>query len=55
VAEQAIEVLDEAGEGVRLRRLRVRLKTPTREGETEIYLLTNLPAEVEALTQGERA
>jgi hypothetical protein len=34
---------------VRLRRLRVRLKTPTREGESEIYLLTNLPAEVEAL------
>jgi IS4 transposase len=46
VAEQTIE----AGEGVVLRRLRVRLKTPTREGESEIYLLTNLPAEVEALT-----
>ena len=50
VAEQAIEVLDEAGEGVALRRVRVRLKTPTREGESEIYLLTNLPAEVKALT-----
>ena len=50
VAEQPIEVLDAAGEAVRLRRIRVRLKTPTREGESEIYLLTNLPAGVEALT-----
>jgi hypothetical protein len=54
VAEQPIEVLDAAGEAVRLRRIRVRLKTPTREGESEIYLLryrsmTNLPAGVEAL------
>jgi IS4 transposase len=49
VAEQPIEVLDAAGEAVGLRRIRVRLKTPTREGESEIYLLTNLPAEVEAL------
>lgn len=50
VAEQAIEVVGEAGEGVRRRRLRVRLKTPPRAGESEIYLLTNLPAEVEVLT-----
>lgn len=50
VAEQAIEVLDDAGERVVLRRIRVRLKTATRAGETVIYVLTNLPAEVDALT-----
>jgi hypothetical protein len=41
VAEQPIEVLDAAGEAVRLRRIRVRLKTPTREGESKIYSVLN--------------
>ena len=47
VAEQAIEGV---GECVGLSRIRVRLKTPTREGETVISVLTNRPAEVDALT-----
>ena len=32
-----------------LRRITIRLKSPTRDGDTEIHLLTNLPAPVTAL------
>ncbi len=35
----------ETGESLRARRITVALDTPTREGEQEIHLLTNLPAE----------
>ena len=45
VYEQEIEVRDPAtGEKKRLRRVTVRLRTPTRDGDAEIYILTNLPA-----------
>ena len=48
VLEQTVEVDDGAG-GVRpLRRIVLELDEPTREGETEIILMTNLPAEVPA-------
>jgi hypothetical protein len=50
VAEQPIEVRSAAGASVVLRRLRVQLKTPTRDGETVLYILTNLPAEVDGVT-----
>jgi IS4 transposase len=51
VLEQAIEVEDpEAPDAVhRLRRIVVRLDQPTREGDTEIVLVTDLPAEVSAI------
>lgn len=43
VSQQSVEILDESGQALRLRRVRVRLNTPTRDGERDIYLLTNLP------------
>ncbi len=53
VAEQAIEVIDEAGKKHRWRRIRVRLNQPTRDGDSTIYILTNLPAVVKACTIAE--
>ena len=51
VLEQAIEVEDPAAPGVvyQLRRIVVRLDRPTRAGDTEIVLVTDLPAEVSAI------
>jgi hypothetical protein len=50
VWEQPLEVEDtETGACRRFRRIILRLDTPTREGETEIRLVTNLPARVDAL------
>jgi hypothetical protein len=43
VYEQAV-ILVENGRELQLRRITVELKTPTRDGDTEIHLLTNLPA-----------
>jgi len=44
VFEQAIRLHDpETGETLLARRITVELKEPTRDGETEIHLLTNLP------------
>lgn len=50
VLEQAIEVEDPESPGVvyRLRRIVVQLDRPTREGDTEVVLVTDLPAEVPA-------
>ncbi len=43
--EQAVTLCDPAtGEKKRVRRITVTLKTPTRDGDHEIHLLTNLPA-----------
>lgn len=36
----------DAGEGVKLRRIKVELDTPTRHGETELYLLSSVPESV---------
>jgi hypothetical protein len=44
VFEQTIRVAHEDGEVLFLRRITVALDRPTRDGETEIHILTNLPA-----------
>jgi hypothetical protein len=49
ISEQAIEVEDGDGVVHPLRRIVLELDEPTRDGETEIVLITNLPAEVTAV------
>jgi IS4 transposase len=51
ILEQVIEVEDTEFPGVvhRLRRIVVQLDRPTREGDTEVVLVTNLPGEVSAI------
>jgi hypothetical protein len=44
VYEQRIHVLGENGEVAKWRRITVRLDKPTRDGETEIHVITNLSA-----------
>ena len=44
VFEQTIRVVHEEGEVLFLRRITVVLDRPTRDGDTEIHILTNLPA-----------
>jgi len=45
VYEQTVELTDpETGSTTRVRRVTVKLKTPTRDGDGELHLLTNLPA-----------
>jgi len=44
VYEQAVSIEDDAGSPVLLRRIELRLKKPTEDGEKVIRLLTNLPA-----------
>jgi IS4 transposase len=54
VFEQEVRLSDEGGEVMRGRRITVELDKPTRDGETEIHILTNLPAEsADALTVAE--
>jgi len=48
VFEQAVRLHDEQGGQLESRRITVELDRPTRDGETEIHLLTNLPARVTA-------
>jgi IS4 transposase len=43
VYEEPILVVDESGKELRLRRVRVVLKTPTRDGDSEIFIITNAP------------
>ena len=43
VAEQRVRLVDTNGHVHRLRRLRLKLKEATRDGETLLYLLTNVP------------
>jgi hypothetical protein len=49
IFEQPIDVSDGEGGVHRLRRIVLKLDEPTRDGETEIVLVTNLPATVTAL------
>lgn len=50
VYEQAVELtVGRTGETIRVRRLVIKLDQPTESGDTEIRLLTNLPARVSAL------
>ena len=43
LCEQWIQIVDDEGKTRKCRRITVHLKTPTRDGETEIFILTNLP------------
>jgi hypothetical protein len=42
--EQKMQLWDADGTPLEVRRITIELKTPTRDGDTEIHLLTNLPA-----------
>jgi hypothetical protein len=44
IYEQKMQLTDEAGNSMTIRRVTIELKEPTRDGETEINVLTNLPA-----------
>lgn len=46
VYEQNVRLTDEQGEPLLVRRITIVLDQPTRDGETELHLLTNLPQEV---------
>jgi IS4 transposase len=46
VFEQEMRIGDGDGGSMTVRRITVELDTPTRDGETEVHLLTNLPTEV---------
>jgi len=48
VYEQAVAIQDGCGHAMRARRITIVLEQPTRHGETEIHLLTNLPGKVKA-------
>ena len=41
--EQWIQIVDDEGKTRKYRRIRVSLNKPTRDGEREIFILTNLP------------
>ncbi len=43
IYEQQMQITDEAGKSRTIRRVTIELKEPTRDGETEIHVLTNLP------------
>jgi IS4 transposase len=45
VFEQAMLLTNEQGQELRIRRITIELDQPTRDGETELHLLTNLPEE----------
>ncbi len=53
VYEQRLRIRNDQGKAVDLRRVTVILDTPTREGDTEIHVLTNLPAKVNAVKVAE--
>lgn len=48
VYEQRVRIEDGSGKGLELRRITIALDEPTRDGDMEIHLLTNLPARVRA-------
>ena len=48
VSEQPIIVRDPEGNELRLRRIRIRLDKPTRDGDRDVFVLTNLPKKVDA-------
>jgi IS4 transposase len=48
VSERRVWVCWGGGRVLRARQVRVRLKTPTEDGDTEVEILTNLPAKVSA-------
>lgn len=48
VSEQPIVVRDHEGNELRLRRIRIHLDKPTRDGDRDVFVLTNLPKKVNA-------
>lgn len=48
VYEQTMRIASEEGQEQRIRRITVQLSEPTRDGDTEIHVLTNLPHKVSA-------
>jgi IS4 transposase len=48
VSEQPIVVRDHEGSELRLRRIRIHLDKPTRDGDRDVFVLTNLPKKVNA-------
>lgn len=46
IYEQQMQITDEAGKSRTIRRVTIELKESTRDGETEIHVLTNLPKTV---------
>lgn len=46
VYEQRMRIFDAEGNSMTIRRVTVELDQPTRDGETEIHILTNLPAKI---------
>jgi hypothetical protein len=44
--EQRVQVTDEDGQSLQMRRVVIRLEKPTRHGDTEVAILTNLPITV---------
>lgn len=49
VYEQRVRIFDAEGNVLTIRRVTVVLDTPTRDGETEIHIFTNLPVKISAL------
>jgi hypothetical protein len=50
VFEQRVHLRDGHGNDLRCRRITIKLDKPTRDGDEEIHVLTNLPAAIDALT-----
>lgn len=48
VYEQAVDIVDDWGEKLRIRRITIKLDQPTEDGDTEIHVFTNLPKRVRA-------
>lgn len=48
VSEQLVRVRDHEGNELRLRRIRIHLDKPTRDGDRDVFVLTNLPKRVNA-------
>ena len=53
VYEQTMQLLPQQGEPWSIRRISIELDEPTRDGDTEIHVLTNLPESVDACTLAE--
>jgi hypothetical protein len=51
VYEQWIQIVDDEGQAHKYRRIRVSLNTPTRDGERELFILTNLAKSVASATR----
>lgn len=49
VYEQSVRLWTEDGREMMCRRIRLQLDKPTRDGDTELYILTNLPKKVKAV------